>query len=156
VPGGRSSSSQGETQQGRLEPWRGARRVELLGDGSGCSLPLGKKGAAEGGEAKGESRTPPSRSMGKTTDCGEEGRRHHGQPAVWPSREAPHALQGEMSQGRPPWERGQRRSAVVGRRAEHHGEEEEPSSLLAVVWEKGTAKMCASAEVEEREKGCGG
>jgi hypothetical protein len=46
---------------------------ELLGDGSGCSLPLGKKGAAEGGEAKGESRTPPSRSMGKTTDCGEEG-----------------------------------------------------------------------------------
>ena len=40
--------------------------------------------------------------------------------------------------------------------AEHHGEEEEPSSLLAVVWEKGTAKMCASAEVEEREKGCGG
>jgi hypothetical protein len=40
--------------------------------------------------------------------------------------------------------------------AEHHGEEEEPSSLLAVVWEKGTTKMCASAEVEEREKGCGG
>jgi hypothetical protein len=30
---------------------RGARRVELLGDGSGCSLPLGKKG--EGGRAAG-------------------------------------------------------------------------------------------------------
>jgi hypothetical protein len=32
---------------------RGARRVELLGDGSDWSLLLGKKGAVEGGEAKG-------------------------------------------------------------------------------------------------------
>jgi hypothetical protein len=32
----------------------------------------------------------------------------HGQPTVWPSREAPRALQGEISQGRPPWERGRR------------------------------------------------